>query len=93
MNNTRPIRPAEEEIKMLRYKFLTDRRIATLNNEIAAIYNVSIPKYLIVEDGIPTIKYEERVEYEVNRVRSIITKIIEAEYTDLLIHLIHWETT
>ena len=84
MNNTRPIRPAEEEIKMLRYKFLTDRRIATLNNEIAAIYNVSIPIGFQVENGITTLIYAISVEYEIARVRSIIVDIVTNEYSLLI---------
>jgi hypothetical protein len=83
MNN---IRLTEDEIKALQFRCLTDRRIATANNEIAALYSISFPKYLIVKDGIATLRYDERVEYEVARVRSIITAIIQTEYADLLIH-------
>ena len=74
----------KELIKELHIRFLSDRRIATLQNEIAAIYSIAIPKGLIKTDGSFEIIYDEKVEYEVNRIRSIIADIVKSDYTDLV---------
>jgi len=78
------IKISNEQLKELHIRFLSDRRIATLQNEIAAIYNVAIPKGLIKTDGSFEMIYDEKVEYEVKRVRSIIEDIVKTDYTDLV---------
>ena len=73
-----------EEIKELHHRFVTDRRIATLNNEIAALYSIAIPQALIKKDGVATLVYDQKTEYEVRRIRVIINDIIKNEYQELL---------
>ena len=75
----------------LHYRYLTDRRIATLNNEIAAIYNISIPKYILdYSEKKVEIIYDEKVEYEVQRCKNIIAEIIKTDYPEL--QYINYET-
>lgn len=62
------IKISDEQIKELHIRFLSDKRITTLQNEIAAIYNVAILKGLVKTDSSFEIIYDEKVEYEVKRV-------------------------
>ena len=76
-------RISEEQLRALHLQFLSDRRLATLQNEIAAIYSRSIPKGMIIdkEGGIVEIHYDEIIVKEVARIRSIINDIIKREYS------------
>jgi len=78
------IRKTNEEIKQIHFEFLSDRNIATWNNEIAAIYSISIPQGLVKNGDFVSIKYSDDVEYEVNRIRIIMADYIKAKYQDLL---------
>jgi hypothetical protein len=73
-----------EEIRDLHHRFVTDRRITTLNNEIAALYSIAIPQALIKKDGVATLVYDDKTEYEVRRIRLIINYIIKNDYQELL---------
>jgi hypothetical protein len=73
-----------EEIKELHHRFVTDKRIATLNNEIAALYSIAISQALIKKDGMVTLVYDKKTEYEVRRIRMIINDIVKNEYQELL---------
>lgn len=73
-----------EQIKDLHIRFLSDRRIKTLQNEIAAIYNVAIPKGILKTDGSFKLVYDEKIEYEVNRIKMIIKDIVKEDYSGLI---------
>jgi len=74
----------DETLKELRHKFLTDRRIATLNNEIAALYNIAIPKAVVKKDGVAVLIYDDKTEHEVKRIRNLIIDIVESDYKELV---------
>uniref|UniRef100_A0A6M3MER1 Uncharacterized protein n=1 Tax=viral metagenome TaxID=1070528 RepID=A0A6M3MER1_9ZZZZ len=80
------IKISNEQIKELQIRFLSDRRIKTHQNEIAAIYNIAIPKGLKITNGFSEIIYDEKVEYEVNRVKQIIADIVKTDYVDLVLN-------
>jgi len=77
------LRKTDRELMELHYRFLTDRRIITNINNIASIYLIAVPKAIIKENGQAKIIYDEKVEYEVNRIRNIIANIIESDYAEL----------
>lgn len=71
--------------KDLQIQYLSDRRIATLNNEIAALYNIAIPKGIVrALDGSIVLIYEDKTNKEVKRIQSIINDIIKTEYLELI---------
>ncbi len=75
--------PRPEDIMNLQIRFLTDRRLASLRLEIAAVLQVSIPVAIMkIDDGV-IITYDEKTEYEVNRIKSIIKEICDTEYSIL----------
>jgi len=69
----------------LHRRFLSDRRINSLISEIATIYSVSIP-HMVINTTQKTfeLRYAENVEFEVNRIRSIIKATIETDYPELV---------
>ena len=73
-----------EDVLRLREQYLTDRRLKTLYSEIASIYNCAIPKALVdFGNNTWSIVYDEKVEYEVQRIKDIINEIVKQDYSKL----------
>jgi hypothetical protein len=67
----------------LHYKFVTDRRILSLNQEIALLYSRGIPRILATSGEPSLIYYDDNTENEVRRCKSIRDEIIKKEYSEL----------
>ena len=70
--------------KEMQIRFLSDKRIAALYNEISTVYAMAIPKGFIKEDDTFKLFYDEKVEHEVNLIRKIIDDLVKEEYLDIL---------
>lgn len=77
---------SNEELRRIHIEYLSDRRITTLFNEIAAIYSTAIPKGLIKSkiDGTTELIFDEKVLYLVNTIKSKIDQIIRTDYKILV---------
>ncbi len=75
----------KEEIKDLHHRYLTDRRIQSINSNIVLLHSIYMPTFILNEDSdVMEVKYKEKEEYEINRLKQIRDDYIKINHPELI---------
>ncbi len=73
----------QEDLIKLQIRYLSDRRIASLQSEKIAVLNCAIPCIILKENGEKELIFEQKVMYEIDRINKILIEYIEEHYPEL----------